>query len=65
MHRSWLASMRKINGDEFWRGQVFLIDPSGAVTTTSLESDQGTSHFDDQARTADYRASTGVDDIAP
>ena len=20
MHRSWLASMRKINGDEFWRG---------------------------------------------
>ena len=22
MHRSWLASMRKINGDEFWRGSA-------------------------------------------
>jgi hypothetical protein len=28
MHRSWLASMRKINGEEFWRGSPsFLIPP--------------------------------------
>jgi hypothetical protein len=27
MHRSWLASMRKNNGDDFWRGSPQLTRP--------------------------------------
>jgi hypothetical protein len=38
MHRSWLASTQKINGDEFWRGSRYRHAPRRTVSAWSVRT---------------------------
>ena len=45
MHRSWLASMRKINGDEFWRGSGRLFPTLPTLLRIALVFSVGLDYF--------------------